>query len=382
MAKGGRYARKKEKKSLGGMKVVLIVACVLLVLIAAAVIAVLVYYNSMINLIVRPEKVENSLSQEEIDEIMNFNPDAQPAAAVETAAVMETTVPETTGETIPEFTASGRNITNILVVGQSAREDEDYRLADTTILVTINKQTNTLTLTSFLRDMYIQLPDYKGHTCGMQRFNVCYHLGWKWGDTLGAMEMTNLCLKNNFGIEVDHNVEIGFESFQQVIDLVGGVDITLDADEAAYMNEDARISVVEGENTVDGYAALVYARMRHSNNGDSDIKRTGRQRAVISALLEKVRGLSLTELNEMVKTILPTITTNMTNDDITTCIWELLPLLKDLKMETGTCPAEGTYWGEYVDIGGNSASVLKFDAYNNKKILQALCEEPVAEAAD
>lgn len=373
MAKGGRYAKKKEKKAQGAGKIVLIVVAVLLVLVIAAVIAGVVYYNSMINLINRPEKVENSLSQEEIDEIMNFNPDAE--------TIVETTVPETTVETLPEFTASGRTITNILVVGQSAREDEEYRLADTTILATINRETSTLTLTSFLRDMYIQLPNYKGHTCGMQRFNVCYHLGWKWGDTLGAMEMTNLCLKNNFGIEVDHNVEIGFDSFKQVIDLVGGVDVVLDADEAAYMNEDQWVTVQEGKNTINGHAALVYARMRHSSNGDSDIKRTARQRAVISAILDKVRGLSLAELNEIVKTILPTITTNMTNEEITTCIWEILPLLKDLKVETGTCPAEGTYWGEYVDIGGSSASVLQFDAFNNKKILQALCEEPVTETA-
>ena len=377
MSKGGRYAKKKEKKSLGGKKIALIVIAIVLVLIIAVAIAGVVYYNSMINLINRPERVENSLSQEEIDEIMNYNPDA------ETIAVTETTVPETTAETIPEYTESGRTITNILVVGQSSRGGgEEYRLADTTILATINSETKTLSLTSFLRDMYIQLPNYKGHTCGMQRFNVCYHLGWKWGDTLGAMEMTNLCLKNNFGIEVDYNVEIDFESFQKVIDLIGGVEVELDADEAAYMNLDERITTQEGKNTLDGYSALVYARMRHSNAGDSDIKRTGRQRELIATIINKVRDLSLTELNEMVKTILPTVTTNMTNEEITTCIWEFLPLLKDLKIETGTCPAEGTFWGEYVDIGGSSASVLKFDAYNNKKILQALCEEPVAKTTE
>ena len=114
--------------------------------------------------------------------------------------------------------------------------------------------------------------------------------------------------------------------------------------------------------------------MRHSNNGDSDIKRTNRQRELISAIIEKVRNLSLAELNEIATTVLPYITTNMTNEEITTCLWEFLPMLKDLKIETGTCPAEGTYWGEFVDIGGSSASVLKFDNFNNKKILQAICE--------
>lgn len=111
-----------------------------------------------------------------------------------------------------------------------------------------------------------------------------------------------------------------------------------------------------------------------AGDSDSDIKRTSRQRNMIQAILNQVKGLGFTKLQELANAALPMITTNMTNDEITTCIWEILPLLPELKVETGTCPVETTYWGEVIELDGYPASVLKFDEGQNKNLMMPITE--------
>ena len=302
----------------------------------------------------------------------------------ETEAVMpeteETTEPTTVPTTLP-YTPSGQDIINVLVVGQSAREGESSRLADTMILATVNKTSKVITLTSFLRDAYVDMPDYMGNPCGWNRINVVYNLGYQWGGVGGSMEMMNMCLKNNFGIEVDYNVEIDFTAFTKIIDILGGVRLELTEAEVNYLNKDAKTwqEVTVGENRLFGDAALAYARMRKATgDGDSDIKRTARQRALITALIEKLatkmKYEGFSTLQQLAEEILPTITTNMTNEQITTCIWEILPLLPEMTIETGTCPVETTYWGEIIDIGGVPSSVLKFYPEQNARLMMPITE--------
>ena len=377
MGKSGRFERKKEKKISGGKKVVLIVTAVLLIAVLAAIVFGVVYYRSMLNKVNRAEFVENSISDEQLEAILNYNPYAPSGEGSGTISTEATTEPTTVPTTLP-YIESGKDILNILIVGQSAREGEDARMADTMILATVNKETKTLTLSSFLRDTYLKLPDYKGHTCGKQRINVCYHLGWTWGGTAGAMEMMNQCLYNNFGIDVDYNIEVDFDAFIKVVDLIDGVEIDLTEAEAEYLNNDdlwVYYDFEPGVQRLDGMCALSYARMRKAEgDSDSDIKRTSRQRLLIEAIIEKVRDQDFSVLQSIANEVLPMITTNMTNDEITTCIWEILPLLPQLNIETGTGPVETTYWGEIVDIGGYPASVLLFDEGHNRRLMMAITE--------
>lgn len=377
MRKGGRFERKKEKKSFFSKKAALITVAALLVLVIVAVIFGVVYYQSMLDKVNRAQFVENSISDEQLEAILNYNPDAPEGAELISVSTEAATEPTTVPTTLP-YIESGKDILNILVVGQSARDGEDARMADTMILATINKETKTLTLSSFLRDTYLKLPDYKGHTCGKQRINVCYHLGWTWGGTAGAMEMMNQCLYNNFGIDVDYNIEVDFDAFIKVVDLIDGVEIDLTEAEAEYLNNDdlwVYYDFEPGVQRLDGMCALSYARMRKAEgDSDSDIKRTNRQRLLIEAIIDKVRDQDFFVLQNIANEVLPMITTNMTNDDITTCIWEILPLLPQLNIEKGTCPVETTYWGEIVDIGGYPASVLLFDEGHNRRLMMAITE--------
>lgn len=371
----GKYEKPKEKRR---GKVVLTVFLSLLILLAAAGIGVYCYLDDMLNLINRAEVIDRSDATVDPAMLGNFEetlpvmPTTQPTQETTEPTEAPTTVP-----TDPPFVPSGQDIINVLVVGQAAREGETARYADTMILVTVNKITKTIYLHSFLRDTYVDMPDYKGNACGWNRINMVYHLGWQWGGTGGAMENMNACLKNSFGIEVDYNVEVDFEAFAKIVDVLGGVRITLTEAEANYINQDGKTwqEVQPGENRLFGDAALVYARMRKAaGDADSDIKRTERQRTFVTAVIEKLRYRGFDALQELAKEVLPMITTNMTNEQITTCMWEILPLLPDLTIETGTCPVKTTYWGEIIDINGVPSSVLKFEPIRNWQLMTPITE--------
>lgn len=361
----GRYAKQGSGK--GGMIALIVFTVILLV--AVAVMAGLLLFKPQ-------EKPQIQAPETTAPQVTQAVPETT-AAPVETEAPTEaTTVPTT----LP-YKESGKDIINILLIGQQAREGEaesDQRMADTMILATVNKTTKTLYLHSFLRDTYVKLPDYKGHTCGRNRINVCYNLGYQWGGAGGAMEMTNQCLKENFGIEVDYDVEVSFQGFIDIIDMLGGVRVELTEAEAEYLNNDSLYVFRElepGEAYLEGSEALSYARMRKAEgDNDSDIKRTERQRKVISSIFNSLRGKSISDFQRLADIVLPMITTNMTNDDITTCLWEIVPLLPQLKIETGTCPVEKTYWGEIIDLFGVPSSVIKFDQGQNTKLMQAITE--------
>jgi len=370
----GRYEKPRPKK---GKKILWILLSVLLVAVIGTGVWAYSYFNNMLDLVTKAEVIERPDATVD-PALMNFE-ETEPVMPTQQTEPTEATEEATVPTTLP-YTPSNQDIINVLMVGQAAREGEEYRMADTMILATVNKTNKTITLTSFLRDAYVDIPDYKGKQCGWGKINSVYHLGWTWADTGGAMEMMNMCLKNNFGIEVDYNVEIDFNAFTKIIDVLGGVRIDLTEAEVKYLSKEIWYQeFVVGENRLFGNAALEYARMRKADgDGDSDIKRTVRQRTLITALIKKLaRKMSsegLDVLQGLANEILPMITTNMTNEQITTCIWELLPLLPELTIETGTCPVETTYWGEMIELGGYPSSVLKFYPDQQKKLMMPITE--------
>ena len=375
----GRFQQQKQPKKKRGLKVFLIILAVLLVLGGAAAAAGAVYYNRMMNKMNIIELPEDTYVYTEDTYVTEVTETA--VAETEGAAIADTTEATTVVTEPPKATAD--DIVNILLVGQSSRAGEESRMADTTMLVSINTFDGTVTLFSVLRDSYVKLPDYKGHTCGRAKFTVCYGLGYQWGDIAGAMEMTNICMRYNFGVEVDYNIEIDFESFIRVVDLMGGIEIELTEAEAQYLNNDdlyVTYDVEPGLQYLDGMAALSYARMRKAEgDADSDIKRSARQRLVLETLLNKVRGLSLPELQRCADILLPEITTTMTPGDIMNLLTRIIPVFKDIKVVGETIPYGKTGWGEIIDIydDGISDSVIKFESAQQKKLIRAITEAEV-----
>ena len=375
MSKGGRFLEQKApEKGNTWVKVLVIVLAVILVIGALGAWFVV----SKMNKIQKAQLAENQLSEEDLAGLLVEDP-TQETETVPT----ETTEPKPTD---PDYGKMGKVI-NVLLIGQDAREGEESKNSDTVILVTVNKETKKITMTSFLRDSYVTLNNVvdsngKGHG-GSTKLTLAYALGYQWGGTLGAMQVMDQVITNNFGPVVDHNIEVNMEAFDACINALGGVTITLDKDEAKYMNNyfskfDAEgREFFEGDNLVDGWAAEVYVRTRHANNGDNDYNRTNRQRQLVAQVLEKVKNMSVLELNKLVDQLLPLVATDMTNTDMTNYILEVLPILPEVTLESIQCPnKEMGLWGEVADIfhNGEEHSIQHFDPAKCKAILVPITE--------
>ena len=371
MSKGGRYLNQNQpkKKKSKALKIVLIVLAVIVLLLAILAVGVVIYMRSLLGM---------------VNQVGETNPTVSTTAATvpeSTDATDETAgeTPSETEETWPEI-VSTQNVTTFMLVGQDGRYGEESKLSDTMIMCTINRETKTLTMTSILRDCYVPLPAYAGHGAGRNRINVCYNLGYQWtGSSKGGMEMLALCVEQNFGIPIDHTIEVDFVAFEKIIDLLGGVEIELTEAEAKYMTESVGyIGEMEpGLQTLDGLEALAYARVRKID-ANGDFSRTNRQRTVINSLLHKCAQMNLWDLHKLATEILPLITTDMTTDEMSNYIFEFLPMLKGLNIVSQQIPLDKEVLSEVVPgtwsyngvtkegIGG----VMEVNTWSHKKYLQ------------
>ena len=399
MAYQGRYQNGNAKSSGGVWKTVLIVILCVVLILGALFAAGYFFLESKLGKITQAKFEEKDVSGQDLSALIGNLDETEPSVPVTeeptTEATTEaTTVPTTeatTAPTEPDYGQSGK-IVNILVVGQDSRPDgggeDEAKLADTIMLMTLNKETRTLSMTSFLRDSYVKLPEYyRGHTCGWNRINTSYALGYVWYGDAGAMEMLNLTLEGNYGVKVDGNVEIGLVALWDVIDYMGGVEVELDEDEYNYLKpieeycnnyyvgsgELERITDIQiGVNTLSADLALNYARMRHATASDNDMNRAARQREVLASMLNKATKMSPLELNDLIDLVLSKIITNISTDDMKMYIKELTPYLYDLQLVSYQIPAEGTYWGEMVELPDGVGGVLKIDFAKNKQVVAAI----------
>ena len=146
----------------------------------------------------------------------------------------------------------------------------------------------------------------------------------------------------NFGVEVDGNVEADFEQFETIIDILGGVDVEMSKGEAQYMkyvmeSGDMR----EGENHLSGKQALDFARMRGL---DDDFHRTERQRRLLTRLAQKLQSASAQQLLDMVNEVLPHVSTDMSSTQMLGYAASAIQVyLSGAEITAGRIPAEGMY---------------------------------------
>lgn len=229
-------------------------------------------------------------------------------------------------------------VVNILLCGEEAIGGGRGR-TDSIMIATINGKDNELKLTSIMRDSYVKIPGYTDN-----KINAAYHNG--------GMKSLIKTIKTNFGIEVDGYVLVNFDSFQQIVDAVGGIDITLDEKEVKYLNSTNYISdssnhnLTVGKNHMNGNQALGFARVRYvMRDGEyGDFARTLRHRTVMQALFQQVSDKSTLELIAMLPKILPLLTTNIEKEDLVKYITMGVRVREqDSKIKTLNVPVEGAY---------------------------------------
>lgn len=242
-------------------------------------------------------------------------------------------------------------IVNILLIGQDRREGESQARSDSMILCSFDREDKSLTMTSFLRDLYLPIP---GH--GSNRINAAY--------SFGGMSLLEQTLEENFGIVIDGAIEVDFQQFSQIIDLLGGVAIELRQDEADTINRETGSSLSEGTQLLTGPQALTYSRIR-SLDLDGDVSRTGRQRKVMEALLDGFRSAGPSTLMTLVKQLMPMITTDLNSGQLLMLALEIAPQLSGLQISSQRIPADGTYTDKTID----GMRVLSADLDAARKLL-------------
>ncbi len=269
------------------------------------------------------------------------------------------------GRTVTSGTLEESYVTNILLIGTDARDAaaENGR-SDSMIMLSINTRTQTIYLTSFMRDAYVEIP---GH--GSAKLNAAY--------SYGGADLLMDTLEYNYNISIDDYMSVSFAGFAGVIDAFGGVEITLSASEAKAVN-DILISEVNelmgddrnadlladgGTYVLNGKQALSYSRIRYV--GNADFERTSRQREVISQLFSKVKTSAVTAVPELISTALPQMATNMSTGEMYLLTLRV-PFAAGYEIEQIQIPAEGTWSGGTV----NGQSVLQVDFAENTRILQ------------
>ncbi len=336
---------KKTKRKAG--RGILIFICVVLALVLTVMAIAIAYMDKVLNLMGRNPD-DSTMSSEEYQDFINSNTEETLSQEQQENAIDPDDV---IWDIDTRPLVRQEHVINILLIGQDRRKGEDRSRSDAMILCSLNTATGELTLTSFMRDMYVPIPGY-----GNERINVCYRVG--------GMKLLDKCLEQNFGVEVDGNIEVDFAGFQKVINLIGGVDVELTEAEAKYMANRGH-DVVPGINHFNGNQALNYARNRWV--GNSDFSRTERQRKIISAAIEKCRSLNFFQIKNVIEQALPMVTTDMTNMELIDYALEVLPLLKDLKINTQQIPADGTFTDAAVEGVG---LVLVPNLGANRRILE------------
>ncbi len=341
----------KKPKKKRGVRILLITVCIILGIVLLLLIVAAIFVFRWLNMMNRTDGHLDPMSSSEMEEFLANNTDPwDPDSTVEVVDPNDVT-----WETVPKIEDS-RHIINILLIGSDTRDPGARARSDTMILCTLNKKTKTVTLTSFLRDLYVQIPGYADN-----RLNTSY--------AFGGMKLLNKTLETNFGVQIDGNVVIEFENFAEVIDMVGGVDITLTQAEADYMNKYAEReskregSFVAGPTHLAGIDALTYSRCRKV---DSDFGRTERQRNVITAVFNQCKNLSATQLYKMMDKVLPLVTTDLSNGEILNYAADVIPMLSGITIKTQRVPTGGTYR----DARIRNMSVLLPNLAANRKMLE------------
>jgi LCP family protein required for cell wall assembly len=256
-------------------------------------------------------------------------------------------------------------VINILLIGNDSRLAGDDGRSDAMILVSVSDKTKTITMTSLLRDMYVEIPGHDGN-----RLNAAY--------SYGGPELLMQTIEQNFDIPVHRYALVNFQAFANLVDAVGGVDLELTNDEVQYVNgylmeynqlegrdlaTDFLDPSLSGMIHLNGPQALAFTRNRYIG---TDFGRTERQRKVLTAVFQKLPATVLTNSGELTDGLFPNLTTNLQQSEcysLSLNAWKFM----SYDMVQQCVPVEGTY----SDATIREMAVLQVDFDANKQFLKS-----------
>ena len=242
----------------------------------------------------------------------------------------------------PEHPGYGRreeDVYNILLLGEEAIDSGISRgRTDLIIIATLNKNSKSIKLTSLMRDTLVQIPGYKEN-----KLNSAYEKG--------DVDLLYETISLNFNIHLDGCVLVNFENFEQIIDYMGGLDLTLTSSEAKYLRNTNYISnpayrtVVEGKQLMNGNQVLGYSRIRKRaaiTGENNDYGRTDRHRIILNAIFDKYKNKSEFELATTMVKVLPMVKTDIDSKTFEKLLSTFIEM-RTMEINQLRIPANGTF---------------------------------------
>ena len=217
--------------------------------------------------------------------------------------------------------------------GQEREEDElygadvsNYR-ADTIMLSRIDPVDVKATIVSIHRDTLVDLPNgEKG------KINAVYSLG-------GPSAMVT-CVSDLADVGISHYAEIDFDSFMGIVDVIGGVEVTLPVD--VYDPDYTELDLKAGTHVLNGHDALMLCRCRHGYDayGDGDRFRAANQRMVIASILRKVLSSDAHVMVAAISAMAESITSDLSLNEILALAAAMRDFDTETDLMTGMTPTE------------------------------------------
>ncbi len=212
--------------------------------------------------------------------------------------------------------ASSTHVLNVLLIGEDTRDEEiaeEGTRADSAIIASINVDTKKITLTSILRDAYCyyEVKEGDSSTGKFGKINEAM--------SVGGVDCYIRCIENTYKLNIDNYVIVNFNSFEKIIDKLGGVTVELTKAEINEVNNHQKrynhvtIDAEPGLVDLDGAQALAYCRIRKI---DSDNARADRQKTVLLQVFEKMKGASTVKALEIANSLLPYVKTGFSKTEI------------------------------------------------------------------
>ncbi|WP_295568531.1 LCP family protein [uncultured Holdemanella sp.] len=205
---------------------------------------------------------------------------------------------------------------NVLISGSDTRGgfDENGR-SDVIMVATVNPKSHTILLTSVPRDYYVTTACDAADGCMQGALDKITHTG------IHGTNTTKRTVEHLLGIEINYTFKVGFDAVTELVDAVGGVDVTVAPGYAvSNFNALSGFSVHEGVNHLNGEQALAYARERYSYT-EGDRQRTKNQQQVLMGIVTKVTSPAvITNYASIMDAMSNTFSTTMSNEELSSLI--------------------------------------------------------------
>jgi len=166
--------------------------------------------------------------------------------------------------------------THYLLLGVDGETDSyKGKRSDAMIVMSVNSGEGRLVLSSVPRDTLVYIEGK-----GFDKLTHAY--------AYGGAKLTVKTFEENFDIDIQNYFTINFKAMRDMVDLIGGLELTLTDAEAKHMGDYyAAWGLSGGTQVLDGAEVLAYCRVRKI---DSDYKRNDRQYRVLMAIYDEVKN--------------------------------------------------------------------------------------------